>query len=523
MENVPQGNLYAEKELSPQTLYSDSTVEYTLPDYLPEMRRVLSVRTRVVPSGQYIGQSRAEFAGTCMHHVLYCGADGQVWGVSLSSDFELTTPLSGADPTTVKCHAYHTAESVTCRLSGPRRVSVRAVVASRVRLWTPCADMPQTDFAGEGCQRLQRRCTARRVHLFSSERIHYSETVKAEAAGELRVLCTDGAVLVRGVHGEGGGAVCSGEVYLKALCAGQDGAPFAVCAKIPFEETVQDIPQGEGMTMTACGYVTDLEAAVGTDGDGNALVTFDASVVLDGLAEVNEVFSAVVDLFSESLPVETSYIELPLQKSMGAAIGAFTLDGTATCEECDCKGAFSVADTAVSARLLSLSANGSAVVAEGEAQVSMLLSVPAEQGEGATAWQAASFKSPVKMEILLQNPLPQGAEIEGELSIVFAKGRVDRDRLCFDCEANLCVRAVTQAPVRMVAAYTADATRPFAVENAEIISAYLKEGDTLWDIAKRYHTSPENIAKTNDLPPQVLEEADASYALDGYMRLLIEK
>ena len=79
MENAMQSHLYAEKELQAQTVYSDSTAEYTLPDYLPEMRRVLSVRTEVSPSGQYVGQSRAEFAGTCMHRVLYTDAQGQVW------------------------------------------------------------------------------------------------------------------------------------------------------------------------------------------------------------------------------------------------------------------------------------------------------------------------------------------------------------------------------------------------------------------------------------------------------------
>ncbi|MBO5790677.1 MAG: LysM peptidoglycan-binding domain-containing protein, partial [Clostridia bacterium] len=475
------------------------------------------------PSGQYVGQSRAEFAGTCMHRVLYTDAQGQVWGATVPSDFELAVPLSGADPATVKCHAYHTVESNSCRLGGPRRISVRAVVASRVHLFAPCTDLPQTDFSGEGCERLQKSVAARCVYPFSSERVHFSETVKAESADELRVLCAEGAVLVREARGEGEDALCSGEVYLKALCAGKDGAPFPVCAKLPFEEKMQGVLPCEGLSLCVCAYVTDVEATLSTDAEGAALVTFDASVVFDGLAEKNETINAVCDLFSQSSPVEVSYTELPLQKSMGIMMANFTLDGSESCEACDSVGAFSVADTAVCARLLSLSYEGERVFAEGEAQVSMLLSMPAEQGEGMTLWQAANFKTPIKMELSMPNPLPNGVRLEGELVVATAKGRVDRERLCCDFEVRLCVHAAAEAPVRMVCAYTADAAHPFEEGRSEIISAYLKEGDTLWEIAKRYHASPEQIVTTNDLPPQALAEPDAAYTLDGYTRLLIEK
>lgn len=523
MEHAMQSRPYAQRELPAQLLYTDSTAEYTLPDYLPEMRRVLSVRSGVIPSGQYIGQSRAEFAGTCNHRILYLDAEGKVWCACVTSDFELAVPLTGADPATLKCRAYHTLESNSYRLSGPRRISVRAVVASRVQLFVPCENLPDADFSGEGCVRLQKNTEGRCVYPFSSERVHFSETVKAESGGELRVLCAEGAALISEMRCEGEDVSCVGELHGKALLAGEDGAPFPVCVKIPFEEKWQGLLPCEGLSLSACAFVTDIEASLSSDADGTALVTFDIGVVFDGLGEKNEPIAAVCDLFSETLPTEVSYIELPLSQGLGALTASFSLDASESSEVCDAKGAFSAADTSVSARLTGFSFEKDRITAEGEAQVQMLVSVPAEEGEEMVVWQTASFKSPIKMEISMPNPLPSDAKIEGELSVVHAKGRVDRDRLYCDFEVALCVRATCEKSIRLVNSYTADAAHPFEERNCEIIAAYLKEGDTLWSIAKRYHASPEHIVSTNDLPIGALAEPDAAYMLDGYTRLLIEK
>lgn len=523
MEHAMQSRPYAQRELPPQLLYTDSTAEYTLPDYLPEMRKVLSVRTEVIPSGQYIGQSRAEFAGTCNHRVLYLDAEGKVWCACVTSDFELAVSLAGADPATLKCRAYHTVESNSYRLSGPRRISVRAVVASRVQLFVPSENLPDSDFAGEGCVRLQKNTEGRCVYPFSSERVHFSATVKTENAGELRVLCAEGAAIISELRCEGEDVFCTGELYGKALLAGEDGAPFPVCAKIPFEEKWQGLLPCEGLSLSACAFVTDIEASLSPDADGGALVTFDIGVVFDGVGEKNEPIGAVCDLFSETLPTEVSYVELSLRRGLGAMMANFSLDAGESAEACDVKGAFSAADASVSARLTGFSFAQDRITAEGEAQVQMLVSVPCEEGEDMVTWQIASFKAPIKMELSMPNPLPSDAKIEGELAVIHAKGRVDRDRLYCDFEVSLCVRATCEESMQMVNAYTADAAHPFEERSCEIIAAYLKEGDTLWSIAKRYHASPEQIVSTNDLPIGALAEPDAAYILDGYTRLLIEK
>ena len=68
---------------------------------------------------------------------------------------------------------------------------------------------------------------------------------------------------------------------------------------------------------------------------------------------------------------------------------------------------------------------------------------------------------------------------------------------------------------------TTDKSRPYPKEQHQILAVYLEDGDSLWNIAKRYHTSPESIAKQNALAEAALDAPDQAYTLDGYIRLLI--
>ena len=100
-----------------------------LPDYLPEIRRILRVSSRILPAGKYIGGAKAEFAGTVVHSVIYTGETGALAAANLSSDYEFSVPLGeqaqNCDPIV---YAKSEIDSVVCRLGGPRKLSIRTKI-----------------------------------------------------------------------------------------------------------------------------------------------------------------------------------------------------------------------------------------------------------------------------------------------------------------------------------------------------------------------------------------------------------
>ena len=98
--NEPE-KMTAQQEVPYEGVTCECTADGTVPDYLPEIRRVLSVRAEAIPGGQYTGQNRAECAGSCRFAILYADPDGIISSVEAVGDFECSVPLSGADPSTV--------------------------------------------------------------------------------------------------------------------------------------------------------------------------------------------------------------------------------------------------------------------------------------------------------------------------------------------------------------------------------------------------------------------------------------
>ena len=67
-----------------QTVCADITVaeeigrDFVLPDYQPEIRKVLRVTPSVRPPSRFLGTDEAEFSGNVDYYVVYAGADNQI-------------------------------------------------------------------------------------------------------------------------------------------------------------------------------------------------------------------------------------------------------------------------------------------------------------------------------------------------------------------------------------------------------------------------------------------------------------
>ena len=521
--NEPE-KMTAQQEVPYEGVTCECTADGTVPDYLPEIRRVLSVRAEAIPGGQYTGQNRAECAGSCRFAILYADPDGVISSVEAVGDFECSVPLSGADPSSVLTCWEAVAEPPTCRLGGPRKYSLRTVVCCRARVFLPGPDSltPPAAEDGCGCEVLQKEQSVREVIPFVTDPIPLTGSVLCEAEGEVKVLLSEGRVLVRDCVAENGVCLCRGEVRVGMLCEAGGGAAFPLSVVIPFEEEVAEIAAGDGCRTTCHGYLTECNCAVVEDGEGGRSIGADVTMVLDGCRIRQVRIAPTADLYSVHCPSHVQYSGCDAWENLFAGNFCFTLDGSAGREDAG-EDAVSVADTSVTVSPARFSAEGNTLTAEADARVQMIL-LSAPDADGHCTPSAVSFTCPVKMEISMQNPLPEEAKITGYITITAPHGRLDQNRFFFDCEASLSVSADRADSMQIVTGFEADTGHPYpAPHTGMICAAYLHDGDTLWQVAKRYHVPVSAIAESNALPPEATEEPDNRYALDGYVKLLIEE
>lgn len=62
-----------------RTTTAEVASDFSLPDYLPEIKRLLRVTATVLPESRYLGASSGEFSGAVEYLVCYSGGDGGLW------------------------------------------------------------------------------------------------------------------------------------------------------------------------------------------------------------------------------------------------------------------------------------------------------------------------------------------------------------------------------------------------------------------------------------------------------------
>ena len=62
-----------------RTINTEMSNDYTLPDYQPEIRRILHVNATVTHPTKYVSAAGAEFNGSIDYDLIYVGTDGELY------------------------------------------------------------------------------------------------------------------------------------------------------------------------------------------------------------------------------------------------------------------------------------------------------------------------------------------------------------------------------------------------------------------------------------------------------------
>ena len=89
MENEMNRQLSVKRFDSVHT--TDVSEDFSLPDYIPEVRRVVGVQSSSTVDGKYLNGDELEADGSVMYTVIYLGGDGGLCAVPLSSWTEAST------------------------------------------------------------------------------------------------------------------------------------------------------------------------------------------------------------------------------------------------------------------------------------------------------------------------------------------------------------------------------------------------------------------------------------------------
>lgn len=499
-----------------RTVTSEVSSDISLPDYQPEIKRLLRVSATVQPPSRYIGGGAMEFSGTVDYCILYTGNDGQMYCFPTSADYAFRVPLeAGADfdlSDALVAYAYSEPESIISRVGGPRRMSVKCRLRSRVKAYGNCVIEEKRSGAGNVSeQRLLRENDVSVASYGVSAPFHVSDEVAldAEEDGDWRIVSGDVQLLVNDAACSVGRVGCRGEAVLKLLLQkeGEGTLPVVIYRKMPIDHAFD--MDGVNAMSRACvvGSCTELNLSME---DGRVLC--EAEIVLEARAERPETLSYTCDAYVPGHESRCTTKTYRPERGMCRVNVNFTQSEMRPLDEVNVPPTARVIDVYGTAQLESVESERDRHVLSGKCRYTLIV---VNEGEIGVKEIELPFRYTLDGTATPNTPFSW----EGQAQLVSARARMDGERLGVDAEMGIWLCAVGEQGVDMVDSIEVGA--PIIRPTGQMLLCYPEAHDTLWSVAKRYGVSLEQLEQGNGKCIEGEKRADDAASLSGVRCLVI--
>lgn len=485
-----------ERERTQMLLEGDIIV----PDIKPDIAKILRADGSVVLEDDHVAEDRVQFSGELKVTMLYQAKKAEKLLCSMTSslpfsDFIVVEGMDRLDQARLSAVLEH----LEYRLVNDRKIGIKAVVTVYCDLYGEQVCQIVTDIPGvEGLETMQGQFTANEQAVHKKDRI----VVKAELpipAGKPNVwelLETDAAVSDKEVRPIEGKVQLRGNLHLSTLYTGEgEGSLLEVVeGDVPFNGYLEDRSITAEMLAGANVTVDDISVQVVPDADGEDRL-LDAEITLGVDLDVMnpEEVSYLEDAYSLSDPLDLTMETITYPVLVGMTQNRAMVKDTVTLDTAmpdilqvfKVWGKLSVDEPVITENL---------VTVEGVVNL-QLLYVAVDDNNPV---QIVDMAMPFTQEIEVKGAKPgMTATVQGALDGVSFQMLTPRE---IEARANMTfdVMVTDKRTVQVItdAAPGAPCTGP---AGANVILYVVQKGDTLWKIAKRYHTTVKELTLLNEI------------------------
>ncbi len=518
-----------------KVLTTEVSGDYSLPDYQPEIKRLLRIGVNVLPPNRFAGSNGTELGGTMDYYVLYMGHDGGIYCAPLSAEYRMEAQPDGTasggmteagEPMVCLCDAV--AETPVGRVTAPRRLNIRCKIRAGVKLYGECPLDGMGDGDDATLERLMDEAEVGRLYWGMGDPLPLQDDViLPPAEGEMRVVCAEGQVMVTEATPALGLVNCRGEVTVKlTLCPAETAEAFAsdtaveaktppaltvLQRKLPFSQAVAVEGVTPACTATACGYCTDLAVQME---EGH--LHLDLGLLNEVRAQKNETVPYVRDLYSTRREGVCRHTAYPAELAVRTLNGNFTLSDSLPLTELAIDPAARVADVTAAAMPEELTADAAKgrCLLTGKCRCHLLL---LKDGEYTSADMTLPFRYEFDDQTLARDGGTAERHFDGNVTVVNCRARMDGERVGVDAELAVALRTHTPAP--FTALSDVELGEEVTRRRGEYVVCFPAPTDSVWSVAKRYHAPMAALTAANNLPAG--GKADGKESLEGVGYLIV--
>ncbi len=481
--------------------------EYTLPDYLPQIKRILRTDCQVLGGNQFQRGEETEVSGAVRYYVLYLDEEGNPASYTVDGDFVGVIPTGDG----VEVMALPHIEGYSCRPLGPRRLSLKGTVKLGCLSTTRCEKENPLPEGDASLEVLKRSLKQGYTEFLNITDVALTDTLSCEAGS--RVLSVEGSPMFREVKAEAGGIRVRGEVFVTLLMMGDMSGPYSLKTKMPFEEFLPGSTFAPGDMAVAYGTMKEVSPTV-SEGEAGGTLTLDCLLDIWAVGATNQEWEWVEDLYSTKHPVAVTGEHINVRWYPGMQMANYTVDVGCDTAQMECHGAERILDSRGYVTVDSCSWQNGEMTVEGSLKVSLLTM-------GEKGYIPCSFGTPYKVRVPLREGISKDAKAEVYATCVQTACRMEGEQIRGESEVQFSIIFKKEDTYRVVGRVDVDTETTYETNEEIVRAVYLGDGDSLWSICKEYHVPMEDVIRGNSLPKEIGDSPNSTYLLDGLTRIVL--
>lgn len=501
-------NMETEQVISARPTQAAVETEVALPGGLREEARVYYADAQAVVNGGEMTGSRVSADGRVIFHVLYAQGDlSHVKALETAADFAQSLPLREESGAAVRLTPRAEVQHVSARaLNG--RLLLRAIVLLQADAALPRTVSFVRDVEGDGSiqRATQTLATQRTVGEGEGQTLLREEFELSDVLQIKNTLYATAQAQVEDILGGADGQVTVvGTIQIEAYhTSDMPGRPLVYTRhQMPFEQTVA-LSGTAGDLLAAHSLVRDVAVLSQEKEDGGRIMRAEVQLLTELSAAENQEMTVLRDVFTTA----GENIETVSQQVMirNGAVNEQAAESGRTVMILK-EGAPWV-KTALLGFIRPVAVkterqNGKLAV-EGVLNTALIY-LTDDSDVPVTAEQELPFRAVFSTEARPEDALTLSAE-------QIEPSPITGDRVEFKYILRLSAQGVRKGEAQLITdAAAADA----APGEKGIVLCFVQPGETLWDIAKRYRVTPEEISRLN---PELPENAPAGTPVITYQR-----
>lgn len=499
----------------------ESTCEYVLPDYMGDIRKVMMKRAKATPTGHFSSDGVLEVSGIVEYEIIYADSENRLTAVNATSDYELRCPadsdkfMSASEESAVT--------SLSVRVTGPRKMTMKACVRSDVEISeeTGMEILGDVFDGAREPESIKRVITALEGIGGGGKEREYAEeaerfpNVKSE---DIEILTTSGTVRVTEAKSVEGGVSVKGEIIIVAIVRTPEQPAIAIRRVIPFEETVEIEGATADMQAIADGYVTSATCAV-SNGEEECVLVVNAIAEYNATVYKNSEIEVIADAYLKEANTENKYCDFEYSSLVNCRVFDLPVNVKIPRSEIGCADAAEIIALAGEIKSATASLCDGGVNFAGEISIS---GVACENNvDGSKGYVPIKFQQAFEQNVNLNCQTDGNTQLDFSLSCVDCEGSLDAEDLYV--KISLKCKMYLTSPDKICR--LCESRVLGEVENApspsRITVYFPTREDTLFGVAKRFHTTAARIAEDNSISEGASLDLSSSESLLGVRKIII--